>query len=215
LDGRTELKPVAVLFDLDGVLVDACDWHYEALNKALQDVVGIEISIQDHLIKYNGLPTKVKLKAMGINETEAQKIWRLKQDLTIETIKENATIAEEKINLHSFLKENDIGVCCVTNSIRETAELMLKSTGQFEFMDLIITNEDVKNNKPSPDCYNLAVENLNIDPEKTIIVEDSPKGIQAGASSKINYIWKVANSKEVTLENYRRFVNENFNTDGG
>jgi len=205
----------AVLFDLDGVLVDACDWHYKALNKALKDIIGIEISTQDHLIKYNGLPTRVKLKAMGIYGTEAEKVWRLKQDLTIETIKENAEINEEKAELHTFLKENDIKVCCVTNSIRETAELMLESTGQLEFMDMVITNEDVKNNKPSPDCYNLAVKKLNINPEKTIIVEDSPKGIQSGVSSAVKCVWKVSNSKDVTINNYRRFVNENFNTNGG
>jgi beta-phosphoglucomutase len=205
----------AILFDLDGVLVDACEWHYEALNKALKDIVGIEISIEDHLTKYNGLPTKVKLKAMGIPDSEAKKVWRLKQDLTIETIKENAKISKEKIELHSFLKENNIKICCVTNSIRETAELMLKSTGQLEFMDMVITNEDVENNKPSPDCYNLAVKELNINPEKAIIVEDSPKGIQSGVLSTVNCIWKVSNSKDVTLNNYRRFVNENFNTNGG
>ena len=73
------------------------------------------------------------------------------------------------------------------------------------------------NNKPYPDCYNLAVKKLDIKPSQCIIVEDSPKGMQSAKSSVVpdSNIWNVKNTTEVTLENFRRFENENFNTDGG
>lgn len=51
----------AVLFDMDGVLIDAKDWHYEALNKAL-GLFGLGISRYDHLHTFDGLPTNVKLE---------------------------------------------------------------------------------------------------------------------------------------------------------
>ena len=54
----------AVLFDMDGVLIDAKDWHYEALNRAL-GLFGIEISRYDHLHTFDGLPTKVKLEMLS------------------------------------------------------------------------------------------------------------------------------------------------------
>jgi len=44
----------AIFFDLDGVLVDACDWHYHSLNEALQDVVGYDISRERHENEFNG-----------------------------------------------------------------------------------------------------------------------------------------------------------------
>ena len=53
-----------VIFDLDGVLVDACEWHRAALNEALREVCNYEISLEDHYNKFNGLPTKVKLDAL-------------------------------------------------------------------------------------------------------------------------------------------------------
>ena len=43
-----------VLFDLDGVLVDACDWHYKSLNKALMDMGHSAINEEEHITKYNG-----------------------------------------------------------------------------------------------------------------------------------------------------------------
>jgi beta-phosphoglucomutase-like phosphatase (HAD superfamily) len=57
-------KIKAVIFDMDGVLIDAKDWHFEALNMALH-TFGFEISRHDHLITYDGLSTKHKLEMLG------------------------------------------------------------------------------------------------------------------------------------------------------
>jgi len=206
----------AILFDLDGVLVDACDWHYISLNRALHEVVGFCIDREEHLSTYNGLPTKVKLKMLDLTEEQSNKVWQLKQNYTIETIREKSMVQVEKIKLFMSLHSDKVKIVCVTNSIRETADEMLKQTGQFEFFDFVVTNEDVKNNKPYPDCYNFAVNKLDALPSECIIVEDSPKGLEAAMSSVVPNcnIWKVNNSKEVTLKNYRRFVDENFNSNG-
>ncbi|HCF3308648.1 TPA: HAD hydrolase-like protein, partial [Pseudomonas aeruginosa] len=51
----------AVIFDMDGVLIEAKDWHYDALNKAL-NLFGYNISRHDHLTSYDGLPTSRKLE---------------------------------------------------------------------------------------------------------------------------------------------------------
>ena len=211
------MKIKSILFDLDGVLVDACDWHYISLNRALEEVVGFCISREDHINTYNGLPTAVKLKMLGLDDATSKKVWKAKQDYTLDTIRENGKIQHEKIELFNYLKDNDIKIACVTNSIRMTTHEMLRSTAQFKYIDIIITNEDVENNKPHPDCYDFAVKKLGVKPNGCIIVEDSPKGIEAANASIVpdDNIWKVKNSTEVTLDNYRRFVNENFNSNGG
>ena len=210
------MVPSAVLFDLDGVLVDACDWHYLSLNRALEEVVGFSISREEHITTYNGLPTTVKLKMLGLNEEQSKQAWKLKQDYTLDIIRENGTVYEEKIELFEYLKDVGIKIVCVTNSIRMTTFEMLKSTGQFDYLNMIVTNEDVENNKPHPDCYNLAVKKLNMKPNKCIIVEDRPKGMQSAKSSVVpnSNIWNVINSTEVTLENFRRFIDENIDTNG-
>lgn len=206
----------AILFDLDGVLVDACDWHYIALNRALEEVIGCSISREDHITTYNGLPTKVKLDMLGLDEDQSNRVWQLKQDYTFDIIRENSKVQIEKIKLHMLLHFENIKIVCVTNSIRETTTEMLKQTGQLEFFDLIVANEDVNNNKPHPDCYNFAVQSLQLSPSECIIVEDSSKGLEAARASIVpdTNIWHVNNSTEVTSENYRRFVNENLNSNG-
>lgn len=208
------MKVECVLFDLDGVLVNACEWHYDALNCALRDVCDMEILRHDHETKYNGLPTKIKLKMLGIDSSLIGEISRLKQNYTMEIIQRNAKVMDEKRDLHQYLKRHGIKVACVTNSIRMTAMEMLVRTGQMEYMDILVTNEDVENNKPSPDCYNYAIEKLGVDPSACICVEDSPKGLQAAINSRSKNVWSVANSSEVTLESYRRFIYENTNSNG-
>ena len=198
----------AILFDLDGVLVDACGWHYRALNEALLFYKKPIIEYQEHLKTYNGLPTLKKLNMLGIAEDLANKINDAKQEFTLDIIKKNARLMPEKIELHKFLKQNKIKIGCVTNSIRKTTEEMLKTTEQFEYMDIIICNEDVKQNKPSPDCYNLAIKTLNVNPLNVLCVEDSEKGIMSVTSSIAKHLLIVKNTHEVNVTNIQNKLKE-------
>ena len=189
-----------VLFDLDGVLVDACEWHYESLNRALKKVAGIEINREDHESTYNGLPTKAKLdlllKSGLIVESQMREIWDLKQQYTIEVISEKAAPDASKVVLHNFLKSRDLKVGCVTNSIRKTAELMLRQTGQIDLLDFLITNEDVSRPKPDPAGYQKAMDFFGVGPDKTLIFEDSEKGLKAAIDSGA-FTVQVQNAAEV------------------
>jgi beta-phosphoglucomutase-like phosphatase (HAD superfamily) len=192
----------AILYDLDGVLVDATEWHYESLNEALIEVAGFKIKREEHLTTFNGLPTNTKLEMLNkqgrLDKELFQKVWEKKQEKTIDVIKKDSVVDPSKIRLHtgtvSYKK------VCVTNSIRKTALLMLEKTGQLGYMDFVISNEDVKNPKPSPEGYIQAISKLKLEPKECMVVEDSPKGIAAAKSSNA-YVYEVSGYQEVTLEN--------------
>ena len=192
----------AILYDLDGVLVDATEWHYESLNLALEQVKGFQIKRDEHIATFNGLPTMRKLEILfdqgRVKKDDFDLIWQKKQDKTIEVIKNSAFVDPNKIRLHNATKSYKR--VCVTNSIRETALLMLEKTGQLEFMDFVISNEDVSSPKPSPEGYILAMEKLNLVPSECMIVEDSQKGIDAAKKSNAN-VYEVSGYNEVTLDN--------------
>jgi HAD superfamily hydrolase (TIGR01509 family) len=203
------MKNKCVLFDLDGVLVDACDWHYEALNRALKEVAYYEISRQDHYEKYNGLPTLTKLSMLNdlgvITDEDVRKISDVKQEHTIKVIEELCKRDQSKIELMKALKDNDYEIAVVTNSIRMTATLMLANSGVLPFVDLLISNEDTDRNKPYPDPYIIAIHLLNSSHNKTIIVEDSPKGIKAAKDSGA-HVLEVKDATEVNLELFKDFI---------
>jgi beta-phosphoglucomutase len=200
---------LAVLFDLDGVLVDACDWHYESLNIALAEAGFHPISRAEHLSTYNGLPTRVKLGMMGIQGEEAASVERSKQNHTLEVISRMAAPMREKIELHLHLKSLGLKTACVTNSIRMTAEEMLRRTGQLELVDFVVANEDVARNKPHPDPYLHAMKIMGVPPEKCVCVEDSEKG-EASARASGGMIWKVRGTEDVHIDGWREYVSRGF-----
>lgn len=199
----------AILFDLDGVLVDACDYHYEALNRALlESPYAFVISPQEHDAVFNGLPTKEKLRMLVHDRRIKPHHWKeiedKKQRYTRGFI-ESLPIDLEKVRLHKQLKSLNLKIACVTNSIRSSAETMLTKTGQMTFMDLLISNEDVSLPKPSSEGYVKAMFILGVHPYETLIVEDSPKGIQAARDSGARVL-EVKNAVEVTWETLSTFL---------
>jgi len=176
-----------VMFDLDGVLVDACELHYEALNKALSANGKPSISREDHESKYNGLPTKVKLNLLGYEDTLIKKIDSDKQNYTLELIEKCCAKRQEKIDLIDYLKNRGIVVGCVTNSIRKTTQKMLIQTGIYDKIDFCITNEDVCQAKPDPEGYLKGIsfhkDIIDSIADQVVIVEDSPKGLQAARAT--------------------------------
>lgn len=195
-----------ICFDLDGVLVDACEWHRIALNSALLEFSISPITIEDHYKTYNGLPTVKKLELLGITDAKLiESINDRKQELTKKLI-ESLTVDDSKIELLKKLKNKSYLIACVTNSIRNTAEIMLSNTGQIRYLDFIITNQDVKNPKPSSEGYIKAMVLAECLPENTWIVEDSPKGIISAKNTGANVI-EVKNSSEVVTDIIFKFLN--------
>ena len=193
-----------VLFDLDGVLVDTCDWHYEALNMSLRAHCGFEISYDEHMLTFNGLPTRVKLEKLEVMEHKRGIVSVDKQKYFKEMVNSKLRLDMEKVSIMKLLRENRIKTGLVTNCIEETTKLMLNRIGVEEYLDPIITNEDVINSKPNHESYVTAMVWAGVDPCETVIVEDSPKGIEAatGLGAKV---LRVQNAEEVTVS----FIKEN------
>lgn len=199
----------AILYDLDGVLVEACEIHYEALNDALFEIAHYRISREDHLTTYNGLPTNRKLDMLTqqglIQSTDHERVWLRKQSLTFNAINRLLTLDQVKIDLHHFTADNKIKSACVTNSIRESAELMLRRTGQIDFMEFIISNEDVSKQKPHPEPYLKAMERLGFELDAYLLVEDSDKGYQSAIATGAKVL-RVRGPDEVNVETISKWL---------
>ena len=197
MEGKIKL----IIFDLDGVLVEAKNIHYEALNEALGDKYAI--SWNEHLSTYDGLKTTQKLDMLsekkGLPIDIHSDIWENKQQLTLDKLRALKPNVDLIQTMNLLVSEGyKIAVC--SNSIRKTCLTVLSKLGIMEFMDLIISNEDVKNGKPHPEMYWKAISMMSCLPEETLIIEDSPYGLLAAARSK-SHILRVKNTKETTYRN--------------
>ena len=196
-----------IIFDLDGVLVEAKNIHYEALNEALG---GYAISWNEHLSTYDGLKTSQKLdmltKAKGLPIEDHEHIWEAKQQITLQMLDKLQPSAELK-SVMSTLVQEGYKLAVASNSIRKTVITVLAKLDIVGYMDLIISNEDVLNSKPHPEMYWSTMSKMKCLPEETLIVEDSPYGLLAASRSK-SYILRVKNPQEVTYGNISNKLNE-------
>ncbi len=176
----------AVLFDADGVLVDACDLHYVAFNRALA-TKGWKIGYDEHMTIYNGLPTKKKLerltRANGFPQEWHEDIHVLKQQFTIDAIDEclRPDLTKRRLLLELMSFGIAIGVC--SNSLQCTLERMLRAIGVDDLCECIVGNDRVVNPKPAPDIYFLGAQELDIPIQECVIVEDSPVGLTAARAA--------------------------------
>lgn len=199
----------AVLFDLDGVLVDAREIHYLALNKALAKF-NYTITREEHLSTYDGLPTTKKLQLLterkGLPQELYNEIWELKQKETLEII--NKMERDERLaNLLRELRLRGYRLAVCSNSIREATKLMLLRKGFLEHIEFFLSNQDVAYPKPSPEMYLKAMIQLGVKPKECLIVEDSHHGRQAAIDSGA-HLCGVENSSDVTLEKIEKAIEE-------
>ena len=193
-----------IIFDLDGVLIDSRELHYSALNEALSKIdKNFIISKEEHLAVYDGLTTRQKLKVLSENKglpvEKHSEIWKKKQLITFEMLKSIEPDERLQKVMDALVKDGyKIGLC--TNSIRKTAITVLAKLGLAEYMDFILSGEDITNPKPHPEIYWTAISKMSVLPEETLIVEDSPYGLLAASRSK-SYILRVKNPKEVNYKN--------------
>jgi beta-phosphoglucomutase-like phosphatase (HAD superfamily)/dTDP-glucose pyrophosphorylase len=198
-----------IIFDLDGVLVDARELHYEALNKAL-DSIDKKYIIQrgEHLSTYDGLSTTKKLKMLSKNKGLSielhNTIWKLKQEMTIKII-DGFTIDDRIRGILRSLKSKGYKLSCATNSIRETAKLQLIRRGFFEYIDFLYSNQDVKNPKPNTEMYLRCMIKAEANPNETVIVEDSHIGRKSALSSGA-YLCAVEDSEDVSYNKIQRTI---------
>lgn len=192
----------AVIFDMDGVLIDARDWHYRALNRGLE-VFGAEITYEEHLERFNGLPTRVKLLTLmeegRIPKIAKEYIEAVKQAWTLREAANSCFPRIEHLILFGILKAAGLKVGVATNSIRETSTAMLGYAGLLGQLDVFVTNEDVLNPKPSPDIYSLAANTLGVQPGECLVVEDHDYGIIAAEAAGCQTL-RVADPDEVNAD---------------
>lgn len=198
----------AVIFDMDGVLIEAKDWHYEALNRALA-LFGFTISRHDHEHRFDGLPTRMKLDILSQESSLPTGLHgfinRMKQRYTIDLARQH--LRPNALHLHALqaLRSEGYWLGVASNSVRATIELMMALSGLEPYLDFILSNEDVRHAKPSPEIYRKAMTLAAVTPHECLVLEDNPFGWQAALDAGAHLL-KIGGVNDVHYGNIRRAI---------
>ena len=160
----------SIIFDLDGVLVETKDIHFQALNLSIKKICKIDeaISYKDHLNKYDGLPTKEKLKILFKNKLSKKKsiqISKYKQKITANLIRKKILYNKKIFKIFKSLYEKGYVICVASNAVKLTVNSCLKILKIKKFIKYSLSNNDVKKPKPHPEIYLKLFLNLGLSPK--------------------------------------------------
>lgn len=197
-----------IIFDLDGVLVEAKTIHFDALNEALGQQYRINWS--EHLSKYDGLKTKQKLemltKEKSLPRELHEKVWEEKQQITLHKLNSLQNSPEIEYCIKQLASDGyKLAVC--SNSIKKTVNTVLSKLNIIQYFDFILSNEDVISSKPHPEIYWRAMVDAKMQPDETLIIEDSPYGLLAASRSSA-HVMRVSSPKDINYANIANHINK-------
>ena len=192
----------AIIFDLDGVLVDTKNIHFEALNLALKKFGHNKITFEDHIKIFDGLPTNEKLKILNLKDKLPKKnfvkINKYKQKVTSEILKKKIKKNLRLINIFKKLHK-DFKIAIATNAVNSTLNICLKKLGISKYINFKLSNEDINFPKPNPEIYLRIFVKFGIYPSEALIIEDSHYGREAAISSGAKLL-PIKKIEELTLK---------------
>ena len=175
-------KIKAVIFDMDGVLIDAKDWHYEALNQALE-LFGYKISRYDHLVTFDGLPTKKKLEMLSIEKGLPKGLHKFINHMKQIYTMEHVYMKCKPLFCHQYalskLKTEGYGLALASNSVRVTIDMMMEKADLQKYLDFTLSNQDVTKSKPDPEVFVKAAQLVGEASGDCLVVEDAKAGLEA------------------------------------
>lgn len=197
----TDLK--AVLFDLDGTLVDNNEVHYKAWKKYLHNE-GIEISDEDFKENISGrtnMDAVEHIYKRKMSKEEAEKYYLRKEEIYREMYEADI----KAINgLEKFLKDlDDHGVlmAIATSGIQVNIDFMFQHVPIKQYFARVISSSDISEGKPDPQIFLVAAQALDIPPENCVVFEDSTSGVEAGKNAGMKVVALTTTHTKSELKN--------------
>ena len=193
-----------IIFDMDGVLVDAMPFHAEAMRRAIKEKTNHEID-KKNIYLLEGMPGSDLVKEvfkreniddkLELNDEIAKQIGSRKEEI-FKQIEESKGIDGARELLEELTKE--CGKSCikavVSGAAREEVRAILDKNIGGKFFDFIITGDDLEKGKPNPAPFEIALSKMNLSPSQVIVVENSPLGVEAANRAGLKSIITLNNS---------------------
>jgi HAD superfamily hydrolase (TIGR01509 family) len=182
------LRRGAVIFDCDGTLVDSEPLARTAWERALA-VHGYALTDEDAEASV-GLPYP-RVHAYYAERVElpaAEPFWGEFSGELFALIDRELVPFDDAVEAARELRRRGIPVAVASSSPRDRLDRTLSRAGLLDAFDVVVAGDEVTNGKPAPDMFLLAAERLGVPPERCIVIEDSPPGVQAGVAAGMHTI---------------------------
>jgi beta-phosphoglucomutase family hydrolase len=179
----------AVIFDLDGVIVESENAHIEAEKQTFLKY-GIQLSAEE-LHKYTGTTAKAMFTELIRKyrlSTTFEEISSRKEEIFFRLLKEDAEPTKGIITLLRELKSKRIKLAIGSSSTKKQIKYVLSKLDIAHLFDSVVGAEDIVQSKPDPEIFLEAAAELNVHPSECLVVEDSKLGVEAAKSANMKCV---------------------------
>ena len=180
----------AVVFDMDGVLIDS-GAHHRAAWRALLEELGEEPAHPEHWRLTIGRPSEEAVPLLlgrPMSEYEARRLARRKRDLYVDLARGGIVTVPGVSRFVANLARRKIPRAVGTSASGFDVNRLLAGAGLRRYFDVIVTADDVTYGKPDPEVYLLAAARMRVTPERCVVFEDSVVGVEAARSAGMRAI---------------------------
>ena len=180
---RSQPPPFGVIFDMDGVLVDSADAHWESWRR-LADENGVSVN-REHFTSTFGRPSSDIIPFIfgELTSTKTQALSERKEAIYRDLLGDPPPIVAGAVDLVRSLHAAGIALALGSSGPRDNIDLVLGAMRVVESMSVIISSDDVTRGKPDPQVFQLSAQRLGLPPDRCIVIEDAPVGIQAAKAA--------------------------------
>ena len=169
----------AVLWDLDGVLVDSAPFHFQAWHELMASL-GRELSEADFRRTFGQRNDAILRDLLGeLAPGEVEQLAARKEELFRQAARGNIAALPGSLALLRLLRERGLKLALVSSTPHANIDMVLRSLGVEEAFDVIVGEEDVTRGKPNPEGFLLAAKRLGVMPAECVVIEDAPAGVEA------------------------------------
>lgn len=204
-----------VTFDMDGVIVDMEEHNYLLYKKILKRLFNADLTLGEYQCFFYGRSPKESIP-LYLQAKKLQLGFDFEEFVSVaDPIKIKLLSASKGMHLIKgitrfleYLKSDNKQIVLATSASRKFVPLILNKSGTYDFFDFIFTMEDVNNNKPDPDIYNLALIKIRLEPQEVIIFEDSPVGLEAASKSdaRVMQVGRKEYKDYVSIADFTRLI---------
>lgn len=175
----TRASRVGVIFDMDGVLIDSADAHFESWRR-LGEELGTTVTRKQFEETFGRQNRDIIPIRFGVtDESRIAMLADRKEELYRDRVRSDPPIVDGAAKLVRGLDEGGAGLAVGSSGPRENIELILQLTGLAGYFDVIVSSDDVTRGKPDPQVFSMACDRLGLSPGECVVIEDAPAGVQA------------------------------------
>ena len=178
-----------VIFDVDGVLLDSYQLHYECWRSVAQEhSLSLREKEFDSLFGRRGTEIVREIWGPDLSQEQVVSIHRRKQALYREYLQQDFPKMDGAIQLIDGLVGEGFVLGVGSSAPPENVEVSLKGLGRAHLFEAIVTGSDVTRGKPDPQVFLLAAQRMGLEPSRSAVIEDAPAGIAAAVAGGMTAI---------------------------